>query len=130
MKKLIMLIILCFGIASCGSMSSDNWKDKTAESISGGAAAAVAKALDCSNKEAIQEDIKGKILELSWFKKDIQKETKGLGSSLCVLVAGAVLPPLVGMGAEQVPEKWGCTAASASESIVSLAKMGCQAIPY
>jgi len=131
MKKLFSIILVIGFSMTLISCDNDAWKEKTAGIMAGSVSPVIASALTCSHPDAIKADIKAKIMELSWFKKEIQKESnKGMGASLCELAVGAVLPQLINFGADEIPEAWGCTAETAGQSIILLAKEGCKAIPY
>lgn len=117
MKKLILVLpmIALFGckIVSC----------PTADRIATGGAAAIAKAADCKNVQAIREDL-----------------TKFLGGEACnkpeqtgpiAMIACPILGKLAADAmVKAIPAKWECSGGNAKLAVQGVLTTGCNLIPF
>ena len=125
MRSILLALVLMFSF----SCSNDNLKEIAINTITGVASPSIAIAFSCSNQAAVSQGIKEELTR--WF--DTNKVTsniksKGINSSLCEAAITAILPSIISVANGQLPAEWACTSEFASDSVVNLAKVACQAI--
>lgn len=117
--KSILVLCLLVSIFGCKIVSCP-----VAETIATGASAAIAKAADCANPQAIHDDI------LAFLDKDGTCR-KPVESGPIAFIACPILSRLVTNAVwKKVPAKWECDGGMAKEAIVFTLTAGCNLIPF
>ena len=134
MKKLIILIVMIVVSAymvSCSSTSVDKVKEHGAKITAKATALGFTKLASCKKPDLIEAHAYSKLMELSWFKPEVQKSfNKGLVSQICVAAIDAILPFMVDFGTGQLPAEWECDGTDLERVTSELAKMACSNIKY
>jgi hypothetical protein len=118
MKKLLLVLSLVV-LTSCKVVSCP-----LAETISKGAAAAMAKAGDCGNPAAIEADL----MAFLDSEKTCQKPAP---TGPIAMLACPLLGRLVANAAwKKIPAKWECKGGMAKEAMASVLTLGCNLIPF
>lgn len=117
MKNLVTVFMLSLLFVACSQV-----KDEAAGVIATGVAPVIASYGDCANQEAIREDA-----------YDFLRDRLGSGrekavGTICRVTVEAMVPELVGQGAERLPEAWECSLTSIEDFAVEIAKETCDKI--
>lgn len=124
MRLIFGCILLLFAFVSCSPAQQDSFKLQVVDTLSSAGAEGIASVLTCEGKEAIKADLAVKLGELKVF----QTNQKSTASMLCTVAVSAVLPEVLGVGLNQVPEAWKCSGASVSMSLTDFAQSLCDRV--
>lgn len=126
MKKLLMVLCMLLLVVSC----KEEWKEKTAKTISTTAAPLTAKLFTCGNEANIELYFYTKLRESKLLKKeDVIAVQKGLiVGSMCTAALEAILPPLVEFGSNKLPANWECTGEALENTGKLIAREVCDKI--
>jgi hypothetical protein len=124
-SALFMILSLLF-MVSCNS-----WRDTTATIVASGLTPVIAGAFTCTGIDAINSDVKERILDIPWLNKSMAKKAysdKGVANVLCVTLANTVLPVLINVGTGELPVEWKCSGSLISGGLSELAVEACSKI--